>query len=80
VRKATKVVQIENLVKMANAIGTFYASFSDREAGIAGVATHISRSWDPRMRRELIAYVENGGSDLLPIVAAATRKLSPSPK
>lgn len=74
-------MHVENLVKMANQIGTFYASYPDREAGIAGVAGHLSRFWDPRMRRELIAYVErSGGADLTPIVAAAAARLEPVPR
>jgi formate dehydrogenase subunit delta len=70
-------VHVENLVKMANQIGTFYESLPDRDAGIAGVASHISRFWDPRMRRQLIALVEDGGHDLKPIAAAAVRRLAP---
>ena len=74
-------MHVETLVKMANQIASFYASYPDREAGIDGVASHIRRFWDPRMRRELIAYVESGGDcDLSPIAAAAARKLVPVPK
>jgi formate dehydrogenase subunit delta len=74
-------VHVETLVKMANQIGTFYASYPDHEAAVAGVAGHLSRFWDPRMRHALIAYVENGeGSDLSPIAAAAARRLKPVPE
>lgn len=74
-------MHIENLVKMANQIGTFYSSYADREAGVAAVAGHISRFWEPRMRRELLAYIERGGgADLLPIVATAARRLEPVPE
>lgn len=74
-------MRVETLVKMANQIGTFYASNPDHEAAVAGVAGHISRFWDPRMRRELIAYVEGGGEAALsPIAGAAARRLKPVPE
>jgi formate dehydrogenase subunit delta len=36
--------------RMANQIATFFAS-KPREEGIAGVAEHINKFWEPRMRR-----------------------------
>jgi formate dehydrogenase subunit delta len=57
------------------------AQRASREVGVVGVASHISRFWEPRMRRELLAYVERGGGpDLSPIVAAAARRLEPVPE
>jgi formate dehydrogenase subunit delta len=41
---------------------------------MADFASHLKRSWEPRMRRELLAYVdEQGGPELKPIVLEAIR-------
>ncbi|RVC20881.1 formate dehydrogenase subunit delta, partial [Mesorhizobium sp. M7A.F.Ca.CA.004.04.2.1] len=39
----------EKLVRMANQIADFFHS-KPREEGIAGVAEHINKFWEPRMR------------------------------
>jgi formate dehydrogenase subunit delta len=65
-----------NLIKMANNIGSFFKSEPDREIGIQGVEQHISNFWEPRMRRQIIEYVETGGSELLDIVAEAVKHIA----
>jgi formate dehydrogenase subunit delta len=70
-------MEIRRLVKMANDIGSFFESDTDQTRGAAGVANHIRMFWDPRMRRELLAYVdEKGGAGLNPIVVEAIRQHS----
>ncbi|MBV8501473.1 MAG: formate dehydrogenase subunit delta [Paucibacter sp.] len=54
-------MHVENLIKMANQIGDFFAAFPDREEALDGVATHIKKFWEPRMRRELLAHVDSVG-------------------
>jgi formate dehydrogenase subunit delta len=39
------------------------------------VATHLKRFWDPRMRKEIVAYVEGGGAGLMDLVREAVLKL-----
>ena len=58
--------------RMANQIATFFAS-KPREEGIAGVAEHINKFWEPRMRRELFEHIDKGGEGLLPLVMEASR-------
>ena len=58
------------LVRMANQIGTFFKS-KPHEEGVAGVAEHINKFWEPRMRRQFFAIVDAGGTQLLPIVREA---------
>ena len=43
---------------MANRIGEFFQAMPDRQEALLGVATHIRKFWDPRMRRELLAYLD----------------------
>ena len=61
------------LIRMANQIGAFFES-KRHDEGVAGVAEHINKFWEPRMRRQFFAVVDAGGDGLKPIVleAAAT--------
>lgn len=65
----------QNLVKMANNIGTFFKSEPDRELAIAGIEQHLRNFWEPRMRRQIIDYLQQGGTGLMDIVAEAVRHL-----
>ena len=51
------------LVKMANQIASFFDAEPDRVAQLEGVAGHLKRFWDPRMRRELLAWVDDHAGD-----------------
>lgn len=48
----------DTLVTMANQIGGFFDTLSDREQSLAEVAGHLKRFWEPRMRIALIAHVD----------------------
>ncbi|CAN7504936.1 MAG: formate dehydrogenase subunit delta [Rhizobium sp.] len=58
------------LVYMANQIATFFKSQPESEAA-AGVATHINKFWEPRMRRQLFEIMEREGHGLNPLVVSA---------
>jgi formate dehydrogenase subunit delta len=64
----------DKLVYMANQIGKFFASQVHDKAA-AGVADHLTRFWDPRMRDAIIAHLEAGGAKLDPCVREAVVKL-----
>jgi formate dehydrogenase subunit delta len=49
---------------MINDIATFFAADPDPGAAARGVESHITRFWDPRMRRELIQHYRDGGAGL----------------
>lgn len=61
------------LVRLANRIGDFFAAFPDRDEAIDGVAQHIRKFWEPRMRRRLYAYLDGPrqGEGLTELVRAA---------
>ncbi|HJV72114.1 formate dehydrogenase subunit delta [Ideonella sp.] len=62
----------DNLVQMANRIGSFFEAMPDRTEAIEGIALHIQRYWEPRMRRELLAHVDEAkGAGLSEIVRSA---------
>lgn len=46
-------MQANNLIHMANRIGEFFEAMPEREEALHGVAEHIQKFWEPRMRRQL---------------------------
>ncbi len=64
----------EKLVYMANQIGTFFSSQGSDHA-VTGIAEHIRKFWDPRMRQTIFAHLEHGGAGLDPKVRAALVQL-----
>jgi formate dehydrogenase subunit delta len=58
------------LIYMANQIGGFFKTQPANEAA-AGVATHINKFWEPRMRRQLFALIDGGEPGLSPLVLEA---------
>jgi formate dehydrogenase subunit delta len=67
-------MDIHRLIKMANEIGAFFESDPDRAAALQGVAGHIKRFWDPRMRRELLGWVDQHEGEGLHELALAAIK------
>ncbi len=65
-------MHLDNLVRMANRIGDFFAAQPDREEAIAGIAEHLKKFWEPRMRRQILEALDAGQADeLSEIVRAA---------
>ncbi len=65
----------DNLVQMANHIGEFFEAMPDRAEARAGVAAHIRRYWEPRMRRALGEHLAaQAGAGLTPLVREALRE------
>lgn len=61
-----------NLIRMANRIGDFFAAMPERDEALDGIADHIKKFWEPRMRRALLAAVAGGeAGELHEIVRAA---------
>ncbi len=70
----------EKLVYMANQIGKFFVTqgrgkdpHGDKAA--AGIAEHIAKFWEPRMREAIFAHLDAGGAGLDPPVRAAIERL-----
>ncbi len=49
----------DRLVYMANQIGSFFKSQGEAKA-VPGIADHINKFWDPRMRSAILAHWEAG--------------------
>ena len=64
----------QKLVQMVNQIASFFEAEPDRAVAMEGVAGHIKRFWDPRMRREIVRFVEEqGGYGLKDVARDAIR-------
>ena len=64
----------DKLVYMADQIGKFFASQGPGRVA-AGVAAHITKFWDPRMRTAIFTHLDHGGTGLDPEVKAAIARL-----
>jgi formate dehydrogenase subunit delta len=62
------------LTYMANQIGKFFQS-QGHDKAVAGVAEHIRKFWDPRMRSAIFAHLDAGGAGLDPNVREAIETL-----
>lgn len=67
-------MEARKLVKMANDIGSFFGADPDHAAALDGIASHLKRFWEPRMRRDLLSWVDgHAGEGLSPVVLEAIR-------
>jgi formate dehydrogenase subunit delta len=64
----------DRLIYMANQIGKFFES-QRQAAAVAGIADHIRKFWDPRMRSAILAHLDAGGAGLDPHVRDAVETL-----
>jgi formate dehydrogenase subunit delta len=68
-------MDVERLVAMANDIAAFFDSEPDKTVAAEGVRFHLTRFWDPRMRREIIAHLGAGAVGLTPTARRAVELL-----
>lgn len=49
---------IPHLISLANRIGAFFEAMPDRAEGVEGIANHIQKFWEPRMRIAMLKFLE----------------------
>jgi formate dehydrogenase subunit delta len=64
----------ETMVHNANQIALFFAGYPHDEA-VAGVADHIKKFWERRMKQQITQYVAEGGAGLHELVVEAVKRL-----
>jgi len=70
-------MDVDNLVHMANRIGEFFQAMPDHDEALDGIANHIRKFWEPRMRHQLAAHVAaSGGQGLSALVLQAVQSRS----
>jgi formate dehydrogenase subunit delta len=63
-------METRDMVRMANQISTFFKSYGEKEA-LEGIAEHINKFWEPRMRTMFFAHLDKGGDGLDELVKTA---------
>lgn len=66
------------MIHRANQIALYFASYP-REEAIAGIADHLRKFWERRMREQITRHVAEGGQGLHELAAEAVKQLAPSP-
>jgi len=64
----------DTLVRMANDIAKFFHPQGEERA-VAGIANHIKLFWEPRMKKQIFAHLDDGGAGLNPLALKALQKL-----
>ena len=67
-------MEAEQMVHLANQIALFFASYPKEEA-VAGIADHLRKFWEPRMRQQIVQYVASGGGGLHDLAKEAVAHL-----
>ena len=71
----------QRLVIMANDIANYFHSESDHDLAVEGIVEHITKFWEPRMRKKMQAHFEqNGGEGLNELALAAITQLAEQQK
>jgi formate dehydrogenase subunit delta len=66
--------KVDTLVTMANQIGDFFETMSNRAQSLQEISEHLKRFWEPRMRVALLEHVErHDGIGLKAIVLESVR-------
>lgn len=64
----------DNMVHMANQIALYFNSYPHEDA-VAGVADHLQKYWERRMKTQIIQYIAQGGNGLHELVVEAVKRL-----
>ncbi len=64
----------DKIARMANQIAQFMES-KPKDEGLAGLSAHINDFWEPRMRAQLFALLDQGGVGLRPLVIEAASRI-----
>jgi formate dehydrogenase subunit delta len=64
----------KKLIYMANQIGKFFAP-QEHKTAVAGIANHLTKFWDPSMRKKIVQHLSEGGEGLDPLVREAVETL-----
>lgn len=64
----------EKLAYMADQIGRFFAH-QPHDPAVAAIEDHLRKFWDPRMRRDIVAALDDERVTLSPLVREAVERL-----
>lgn len=72
-------MQSSDIVRMANQITAYFSTYPKAEA-LDGIAKHVHAFWEPRLRNQLKAYLDQGGEGLDPLFIEAAAEYYKGPK
>jgi formate dehydrogenase subunit delta len=64
----------KKMIYMANQIGKFF-TLQGHDKAVAGIANHLTKFWDPSMRKKIVLHLNEGGEGLDPLVKEAVQTL-----
>ncbi|NIF83668.1 formate dehydrogenase subunit delta [Comamonas sp. Tr-654] len=69
-------MDVNNLIRMANRIAEFFEGMPEHDEALDGVAQHIRKFWEPRMRLRILAALNepSEAAQLRPLVRDALQK------
>lgn len=65
----------ETMIRESNQIAEYFEIYNEQRAREA-VTGHLRSFWEPRMRRQLVAYVQADGEGLHPLVVHAAKTMA----
>jgi formate dehydrogenase subunit delta len=70
-------MNIEHLASMANDISNFFHAEPDHDIAVDSIAGHLKKFWEPRMRRQIVAYAQSDHhQDLKPLAREGVLRLA----
>jgi len=67
--------KMHKLVHMANQIADYFKVMPEADA-LKGATDHLRAFWTPKMRREIVAWLDKGGEGLNPLAAKVVNELT----
>jgi formate dehydrogenase subunit delta len=67
--------KMHKLVHMANQIADYFKVMPEADA-LKGATDHLRAFWTPRMRSEIVVWLEKGGQGLNPLAAKVVSELT----
>ena len=65
----------DHMIHMANQIALYFNSYPHEDA-VTGVADHLQKYWERRMKTQIIQYIAQGGNGLHELVVEAVKRLN----
>jgi formate dehydrogenase subunit delta len=68
-------MNVDNLIHMANRIGEFFQSYPDKAEAVEGIANHIAKFWEPRMRSAVLTAMDGAAAaSFMPLVMESLKQ------
>jgi formate dehydrogenase subunit delta len=70
-------MNVEHLASMVNDIANYFHAEADHKIAVDGIGDHLKKFWEPRMRKQIIAYAQSDNpSELSELARAGVTRLA----